>query len=61
MPAFYEYPVTEPCDLTLKLFAPPRNGKNDLSAEDGLFVSYATLSELPKLRLELEPVVMPRD
>lgn len=61
MPAFYEHPVTEPCDLTLKLFAPPRNGKNDLSAEDGLFVSYATLSELPKLRLEPEPVVMSRD
>ena len=56
MSAFYEKPLTGPCDLTLKLFAPPASGENDLSAEDGLMNSYTTINALPKIRMRFEPV-----
>ena len=56
MSAFYEKPLTGPCDMTLKLFAPPASGENDLSREDGLLNSYTTLNALPEIRIRFEPI-----
>ena len=56
MSAFFEKPLNDKCDLTLKIFAPPANGLNDLSEEDGLFNSYTTLVQLPDIRVRFEPV-----
>ena len=56
MSAFFNKPLTEPCDLTLKIFAPPASGENDLSIEDGLYNCYSTIEKLPKLRLRFEPI-----
>ncbi len=56
MSAFFKKPITDPCDLTLKIFAPPATGENDISTEDGLYNSYTTIEKLPKIRLRFEPV-----
>lgn len=56
MAAFFEKPLASACDMTLKLFAPPANGENDLSAEDGMLNTYTILEKLPQLRLRFEPV-----
>ncbi len=56
MSAFFKKPLTGPCDLTLKIFAPPANGENDISTEDGLYNSYTRIEKLPKIRLRFEPV-----
>ena len=61
MPAFFDKPLTAPCDLTLKLFAPPASGMNDLHAADGLLNSYAVISELPSVRIEYAPIEADRD
>ncbi len=55
MSAFFEKPLDGPCDLTLKIFAPPATGENDISTEDGLYNSYTTIEKLPKIRLRFEP------
>lgn len=56
MSAFFEKPLTSACDLTLKIFAPPATGENDISTEDGLYNSYTTIEKLPKIRVRFEPV-----
>ncbi|MBQ8965922.1 hypothetical protein [Ruminococcus sp.] len=56
MSAFYEKPLDGPADLTLRIFAPPAGGENDLSIEDGLFNSYQTINKLPHIRIEFGPV-----
>ncbi len=56
MSAFFKKPLDGPCDLTLKIFAPPASGENDISTEDGLYNSYTTIENLPKIRLRFEPV-----
>ena len=56
MSAFYEKPLSGAADLTLKLFAPPATGENDLTREDGLFQSYATIGQLPDIRIRFAPV-----
>ena len=56
MSAFFKKPLTGPCDLTLKIFAPPASGENDISTEDGVFNSYTTIEKMPKIRLRFEPV-----
>lgn len=56
MSAFFEKPLTEKCDLALRIFAPPANGLNDLSEEDGLYNSYTKLERLPDIRVRFEPV-----
>ncbi|MBR1529741.1 MAG: hypothetical protein IJ642_10635, partial [Oscillospiraceae bacterium] len=53
MSAFYETPLEASADLTLKLFAPPASGENDLS---DLFNTYTTLEKMPKIRIRFEPV-----
>ncbi len=60
MGAFFKKPIDGPCDLTLKIFAPPATGENDISTEDGLYNSYTTIEKLPKIRLRFEPVELPR-
>lgn len=56
MSAFFEKPLDGAADLTLKLFAPPASGENDLSIEDGLFNSYTTVEKLPVIRIRYEAV-----
>ena len=56
MAAFFEKPLDGACDMTLKIFAPPATGENDLSIEDGLYNSYTTLNALPDIRIRFEPV-----
>lgn len=56
MPAFFAKRNDRKRTLTIRLFAPPASGKNDLDLPDGLMNSYATVSELPKLRIAYAPV-----
>ncbi len=56
MPYFFANRISSPVDFTLNIFAPPADGKNAEEGEDWLFNSYTEISELPKLRLEYEPV-----
>ena len=53
MSAFFEKPLNDKCDLTLKIFAPPANGLNDLSEEDGLFNSYTTLEKAARYQSKI--------
>ncbi len=61
MPAFYENRLGGAADMTLKIFAPPASGENDLSAEDGMYNYYYTLEKLPKIRILTSPVEPSRD
>jgi len=61
MPAFYEKRLSGAADMTLKIFAPPASGENDISAEDGLFNYYYTLEKLPKIRIRTSPVEPSKD
>ncbi len=57
MPAFFEARLNGEKDLTMKFFAPPASGENDLSIEDGDINSYTEITKLPKLRVRYEPVI----
>ena len=61
MPAFFEKRLNAPVEITLRLFAPPASGLNDLERPDGLMNSYTTVTALPKLRLEYAPVEPARE
>ncbi len=61
MPAFYENRLGGAADMTLKIFAPPASGENDLSAEDGLLNYWYTLEKLPKIRVLCSPVEPSKD
>lgn len=57
MPAFFQKPLDKAVDLTLKVFAPPASGENDPSqGDDWMKNYYTTLTKLPKIRIEYEPV-----
>lgn len=57
MSAFFEKPLSAPCDLTLKLFAPPATGENDLSqGADWAENYYTIIQKLPQVRLRFEPI-----
>lgn len=57
MEAFYEKPLKKETEMTLKLFAPPADGVNDLSLKDGADNSYTVINRLPKIRIDYEPVI----
>lgn len=61
MPAFYEKHIEGECDMTLKIFAPPATGENDISTEDGMFNYYYTLEKLPTIRIRTEPIEPSKD
>ncbi len=61
MPAFYGKRITAPAELTLKIFAPPASGMNDLEIPDGLMNSYTTVTKLPELRIAYAPVEPARE
>lgn len=61
MPAFYEKPIEGECDMTLKIFAPPATGENNISTEDGMFNYYYTLEKLPAIRIRTEPIEPSKD
>lgn len=57
MEAFFKKPITEACDLTLKMFAPPASGENDPSqGSDWQTNYYTTISSLPTIRVRFQPV-----
>ena len=57
MEAFFDKPLNGAADLTLKIFATPADGVNiDDGSEDWAVNYYATMTQLPKLRLRYEPV-----
>ena len=57
MSAFFEKPLEGSADMTMKIFAPPASGENDLSAEDGLYNYYYTLEKLPVIRIRTAPIL----
>lgn len=61
MPAFYDNNIHGECELTLKLFAPPASGENDLTAEDGMFSYSFTLEKLPVIRIRTAPIEPDKD
>ncbi len=57
MSAFFGKPLTGPCTLTMKLFAPPADGLNvDDGSEDWAVNSRAVLEKAPEMRIRYEPV-----
>ena len=61
MPAFFEDAVMTPCDLQIRLFAPPASGKNEPEHGDDLLNSYTAVSSLPEIRIAYDPVEASRD
>ena len=61
MPAFYEDALMTPCDLQIRLFAPPASGKNEPEHGDDLLNSYTTVTALPEIRIAYDPVEASRD
>ena len=58
MSAFFEKPLDGRTELDIAIFAPPASGENDPAQGDGWDTDYYyTLTELPTLRVEYEPVV----
>ncbi len=58
MPAFFEQKITAPVTVRLNIFAPPATGENDPSqGGDWQTNYYYELKELPRIRLEFEPVM----
>lgn len=58
MPAFYNKKLGGAEELTLKIFAPPASGENDISTEDGRLNYYYTLEKLPRIRIGTRPVAI---
>ena len=61
MPAFYDKPLGGAGELTMKIFAPPATGENDLSAEDRMFNYYYTLEKMPEIRIRTAPTEPSKD
>ncbi|MHB8127745.1 MAG: glycoside hydrolase family 26 protein [Mobilitalea sp.] len=58
MPAFFEKPLSDTCDINLKLFAPPATGENDSShGADWAENYYTVIKKLPQVRLRFEPIL----
>lgn len=57
MPAFFDNRLDGERDLTLKIFAPPATGENDLTVDGGDVNSYTTIEKLPELRIRYEAVI----
>lgn len=57
MEAFFETPIDENTQLTLKIFAPPATGKNDSTqGEDWTVNYYCSMNKMPELRIRYESV-----
>jgi hypothetical protein len=61
MSALFGRRMDYPCEMKLRIFAPPADGMNDLSVPDGVMNSYTTVEKLPKLRIAYAPVEADRD
>ena len=61
MPAFFEKPINAPADMTMKIFAPPAGGENDLSLPDGMYNYYYTLEKLPEIIIRTSPTSPSKD
>ncbi len=57
MSAFFDKPLSGPCTLTMKLFAPPADGLNVDDGNADWAVNYRTvLEKAPEMRIRYEPV-----
>lgn len=55
MSAFFDKAIDAPCDLTMKVFAPPADGVNVNDGSADWDVNYrAVLNEAPKMRIRYE-------
>ena len=54
IPAFFENRLDGAKDITMKIFAPPASGENDVA---GSVDTYSTITELPDIRIRYEAVV----
>ena len=61
MQAFFEKPLNAPADMTMKIFAPPASGENDLSQPDGMYNYYYTLEKLPDIIIRTSPTSPNKD
>lgn len=61
MPAFFGKNIQGGEELTLKIFAPPASGENDLSVSGGMFNYYYTLEKLPVIRIRTAPTEPDKD
>lgn len=58
MPAFFDNSINGKKTVKLNIFAPPAEGVNDEEqGDDWIMNYYYTMTELPKMRFEFEPVV----
>lgn len=59
MPAFFEKPLKNEQELTLKIFATPRDGINDQTEnEDWNFNYYTEMTKMPVMRIRYEPIAI---
>ena len=57
MSAFFDKPLSGPCDMTLKVFAPPADGLNPDDGSADWAVNYrAVLEKAPEMRIRYVPV-----
>ena len=58
MPAFFDNSINGKKTVKLNIFAPPAEGVNDEEqGDDWIMNYYYTMTELPEMRFEFEPVV----
>ena len=58
MPAFFDKPVKENANVTLKMFFPPATGENEpAQGEDWAENYYCTIRKMPKLRIRYESIM----
>lgn len=57
MSAFFDKPISTPCDMDLHLFAPPSTGENVQSDRSDWNINYYTpLTQLPRIRIRYSPI-----
>ena len=62
MSAFFDAPLTEAKELTLRIFAPPASGENDpKDGSDWQTNSYTTITKLPDIRIRYEATEPTKD
>ncbi len=58
MPAFFKSPITDSCDMVIRIFAPPATGENDPSqGADWQTNYYYTLKSLPTIRIRTSAIM----
>ncbi len=62
MPAFFDKPLDGAKEISLNIFAPPADGKNDPSqGEDWQLNYYTRITTMPKIRVKYSPIIPAKD